>query len=112
MTPDHGERELLIQKLRWLRLPGMARLAHEILDEAAKTNLTHFEVMHRFCDEEKKSRLDSAVKRRIQDARFPQINTIDGFDFDFDACRKKLKSKYLALLDLTFLDQPFQGGKH
>jgi len=103
MKPDKDEVALLIQKLRWLRLPGMAGLVSEILDEAAKKNLTVLEVVHRFCDEEKKSRVDSAVKRRIQEAHFPQINTIDGFDFDFDPCRKKLKARYLALHDLTFL---------
>jgi DNA replication protein DnaC len=60
---------------------------------------------HRFCDEEKKSRIDGAVKRRIQEAHFPQINTIDAFDFDFDPCRKRLKSRYLALHDLAFVSK-------
>jgi len=103
MKPDSDELDLLLQKLRWLKLPGMARLASEVIDEAAKKNRTVLDVMHRFCDEEKKSRIDSAVKRRIQGAHFPQINTVDGFDFDFDACRKKLKARYLALHDLAFL---------
>ncbi|OGV62503.1 MAG: hypothetical protein A3K18_05730 [Lentisphaerae bacterium RIFOXYA12_64_32] len=103
MKADGDELDLLLQKLRWLRLPGMTRLAGEVLDEASKKNWTLLEVLHRLCDEEKKSRLDSAVKRRIQDAHFPQINTVDGFDFDFDPCRKKLKARYLALHDLAFL---------
>ena len=103
MRADKDELDLLIQKLRWLKLPGMVRLVAEILEEAAKKNLTLLEVLHRLCDEEKQSRLDSAVKRRIQGARFPQINTVDGFDFDFDSCRKKLKARYLALHDLGFL---------
>jgi len=41
----------------------------------------------------------------VRDARFPEINTIDGFDFDFDTLRKKLKSRYLGLLDLSFIDK-------
>ena len=36
-------------------------------------------------------------------ARFPEVNTIDGFDFDFDPDRKKLKARYLALHDLAFI---------
>jgi DNA replication protein DnaC len=103
MKHDPDELDLLLQKLRWLKLPGMARLAGELLAEAAKKNLTLLDVVHRLCDEEKKSRVDSAVRRRIQDARFPQINTVDAFDFDFDLCRKKLKARYLALHDLSFL---------
>ncbi len=105
MKHDPDDLELLVQKLRWLKLPGMARLVSELLDEAARKNLTSLEAIHRLCDEEKKSRIDSAVKRRIQDAHFPQINTVDAFDFDFDTCRKKLKARYLALHDLGFLDK-------
>jgi DNA replication protein DnaC len=50
-------------------------------------------------------RLRSAVERRIRDARFPEVNTVDAFDFDFDPARKKLRARYLALHDLAFLDK-------
>lgn len=100
---DRGELEQFLEKLRWLRLPGMARAAEALFAEAAKKNLTPLEVAHRLCEEEKKSRVEGAIKRRLQEARFPEINTVDAFDFDFDACRKKLKARYLALHDLAFL---------
>jgi DNA replication protein DnaC len=103
MTHDEDQLELLLEKLRWLRLPGMARAARELLAEAAKKNLTPLDVAHRLCDEEKKSRVDGAIKRRIHDARFPEVNTVDAFDFEFDLCRKKLRARYLALHDLAFL---------
>jgi DNA replication protein DnaC len=99
------EIDLLIQKLRWLKLPGMAEHVRTILARAAKDNLTALDVAHRLCDEEKASRLRSAVARRIKDARFPEINTVDAFNFDFDPCRKKLRARYLALHDLAFLDK-------
>ncbi len=97
--------DVLIEKLRWLRLPGMAQTVKAILDLATKDNLSALDVAHRLADEEKASRIRSAVIRRISSARFPEINTIDGFDFDFSACRKKLRARYLALHDLTFLDK-------
>jgi len=97
--------ELLVQKLRWLKLPGMARIVSELLEHAAKKNLTTIEVVHRLCDEEKENRLRSAVERRIRDARFPEINTVDAFNFEFDPARKKLRARYLALHDLTFLQR-------
>jgi DNA replication protein DnaC len=103
MKRDKDELELLTQKLRWLRLPGMAHAAPELLAEASKKNLSALEVIQRLCDEEKKSRLDGAVKRRIRDARFPEVNTVDAFDFGFDPCRKQLKARYLALHDLSFI---------
>src|SRR5690349_718118 len=105
MKDDPTNLDLLLEKLRWLRLPGMAKSAQAILDGATRDNWTPLQVMHRLCDEERRSRIDGAVKRRISDARFPEVNTVDGFDFDFDPCRKKLRARYLALHDLGFVDK-------
>src|SRR3954471_4361117 len=105
MKRDDDSLDLLIQKLRWLRLPGMAQLVPSLLEQAKNDNLTDLEILHRLCDEERASRMKSAVDRRIKDAKFPELNTVDGFDFDFDPIRKKLRARYLALHDLTFLDK-------
>lgn len=102
---DDDSLALLIDKLRWLRLPGMAGTVAEVCEAAAADNLTVLDVMHRLCDEERASRLKRAVDRRIRDARFPEVNTVDGFDFAFDAARKKIRARYLSLHDLTFLDK-------
>jgi DNA replication protein DnaC len=105
MKRDDNSLELLLQKLRWLRLPAMAQLVSELLDRAGKENLCTLDVLHRLCDEERAGRLKRAVDRRIHDARFPEVNTVDGFDFDFDTYRKKVRSRYLALHDLAFIDK-------
>ena len=104
MKKDQDLLELLLQKLRWLRLPGMAGAVEELLELAAKKNLSTLAVLDRLCDEEKESRMRSAVQRRVREARFPEINTVDAFDFNFDPVRKKLRSRYLALHDLSFLE--------
>jgi len=95
--------EELIAKLRWLKLPSMAQCVEELLDQAAKRNLTPLELLHRLCDEESSGRLQRAVERRIKAAGFPEINTVDAFDFSFSLCRKKLRARFLALLELGFL---------
>jgi DNA replication protein DnaC len=95
--------DLLLQKLRWLRLPGMTQLLPSLLEQAAEDNLTSLDIVHRLADEERKSRMDRAVARRIKGARFPELNTIDAFDFEFDSVRKRLRTRYLALHDLAFL---------
>jgi DNA replication protein DnaC len=105
MKRDDQSLELLLQKLRWLKLPAMAQCVSDLLELAAKDNLSVLDVVHRLCDEERASRLKRAVDRRIRDARFPEVNTVDGFDFDFDGCRKKARARYLALHDLAFLDK-------
>jgi DNA replication protein DnaC len=95
--------EVLVEKLRWLRLPGMAKTVAALLAQATKENFSTLDVVHRLCDEEKQSRLRSAIERRIRDAHFPEINTIDAFDFGFDVARKKMRTRYLALHDLGFI---------
>jgi DNA replication protein DnaC len=96
---------LVAEKLKWLRLPGMAEQLAPLLDKVAAENLSALQLVDRLCDEEKQSRLSHAVSRRIKDARFPEINTVDAFDFDFCPVRKKLRARYLALHDLTFINQ-------
>lgn len=93
------------EKLRWLRLPGMSRSLEALVERARKTNLTPLEIVDALCEEEKNSRIKSAVERRIRGARFAEINTVDGFDFEWDVVRKKVRARYLALHDLTFLDR-------
>jgi DNA replication protein DnaC len=100
---DDASVDVIIEKLRWLRLPGMAAAVKDLLQRAATENLTAAQVVTRLCDEEKHSRIRSSVDRRIKDARFPEINTIDAFDFDFDLARKKIRSRYLSLHDLSFI---------
>lgn len=96
---------LTIEKLRWLKLPGMARQISELLAKAARENLSALEVVDRLCDEEKANRLRNAIVRRVRDATFPEINTVEGFDFDYCPIRKKLRGRYLALHDLAFLEK-------
>jgi DNA replication protein DnaC len=95
--------ELTQDKLRWLRLPGMARALADLIEQGNEQGLSTLEIVSRLADEEKASRLKSAVERRVRDARFPEVNTIDAFDFAFDPVRKKLRTRYLRLHDLAFL---------
>lgn len=97
--------DLVTQKFRWLRLPGIAARLKDVVEHARTENLSALQVADRLADEEKASRLRSAVDRRVRDARFPEINTVDAFDFNFDTDRKKIRARYLALHDLSFLDR-------
>jgi len=99
------EISLVSQKLKWLRLPGMAEQLRPIVEKAAKENFSALQAVDRLCDEEKANRLRNAVERRIHDARFPEVNTVDAFDFDFCPVRKKARARYLALHDLAFIDK-------
>jgi DNA replication protein DnaC len=98
-------RAQVLEKLTWLRLPGMAASLPDLLERAQKNNLSALEAVDQLCDEERRSRISRSVDRRIKNARFPEINTIDGFNFGFDPARTKLRARYLALHDLGFLQK-------
>lgn len=104
-TRDEDALALLLEKLRWLRLPGMADQVAAILKKSTSENLTALHTMILLCDAERASRVQRAVAKRVKDARFPELNTVDGFDFACDPARKKLRARYLALHDLTFLSK-------
>jgi len=48
------EIDLLIQKLRWLRLPGMTKLVASLLERATKDNLSSLDVIHRLSDDRRR----------------------------------------------------------
>lgn len=97
--------EIVRDKLQWLRLPGMRENIPKLIEQANKKNLATIDVIDRLCDEEKVSRESHAVARRIKSAKFPEVNTIDAFDFTHDTTRKKIKARYLALHDMNFIAQ-------
>jgi DNA replication protein DnaC len=96
---------LLIAKLRALRLLGMAQTVAELLERAAKKNITTLDIIDQLCDEERQGRCQRSVDRRIKDAHVPEVNTVDAFDFACDPARKRLRSRYLALHDMAFLER-------
>ena len=97
--------EIVREKLRGLRWPGILEALAAVLAEAEQKNLAAIDVLDRLCDEEQRGRLRRGVERRIADAKFPEVNTVDAFDFAHDPVRRKLKGRYLALHDMTFLAQ-------
>ncbi len=65
-TDDDHSLDLLIPKLRALRLPGMARVLPTLLAQAKADNLTDLEILHRDRDFESLARtlIDAARPAR------------------------------------------------
>lgn len=103
MIRDNDKLSLLLDKLRALRLVGMADTVADVLARASQKNLGPLDVLDLLCDEEQQGRKRRAVERRVKDAHFPELNTVDAFDFSFDPTRKLLKNRYLALHDIAFI---------
>ena len=74
-------KELIVAQARDLKMPGLARAYEPLGRQAREEHWTHEDYLHEVLGAEQASRLESAVRHRIHDARFPEIKTLDAFDF-------------------------------
>lgn len=73
--------ELVRTQAKRLKMPGLARAFEAVARHALEEHWTHEEYLHEVLAAEETSRNDSAVQQRLREARFPEIKTLDGFDF-------------------------------
>lgn len=82
---------------------------HDTLDDqlapAVQENLSCLEFLHRILKREAESRDDKSLSRRMRQAGFPEIKTIDEFDFGFQMSIDK--RQVVQLMDMTWLEQAF-----
>jgi DNA replication protein DnaC len=109
--------ELILQETRQLKMPGAAR-AFEALGRQTREEKWSFEdYLHEVLSVEIASRQDSAVRQRIRDARFPEMKTLDQFDFaaadGIDAAQiaELARGDWLARGDNVLLAGPIGTGK-
>lgn len=81
MSRDAMVSDLVRQQARQLKMPGAAR-AFEALGRQAREEKWSFEdYLNEVLSVEVASRQESAVRQRLRDARFPEMKTLDQFDF-------------------------------
>jgi DNA replication protein DnaC len=73
--------DLVREQLRRLKMPGLSRSLDSLLRQARDERSSFEDFLHEALAVEETSRTDSAVRQRIQDARFPELKTLDAFDF-------------------------------
>ena len=73
----------LIKTLKELRLSGLADSLDIRLQEAAGHQLNHAEFLELILQDEIQVRHERMIKRRVKQAQFRELKTIDGFDFSF-----------------------------
>jgi DNA replication protein DnaC len=66
---------------RQLKMPGLARAFSDLARQAREEHWTHEDYLHDVLAVEIASRSESAVKQRIHGAGFPELKTLDEFDF-------------------------------
>lgn len=74
----------LEQKLRQLRLSGLARVFDVRLQQAVEGRLSHQEFFELLIDDELTRRRDRLLERRLRQAQFPERKSIEDFNFAFN----------------------------
>jgi DNA replication protein DnaC len=92
-TPDE-----LHQQLGYLNLTFMQEHVEELAGQAAEKQWSHVAFLTRLIEGEAALRQDRARVRRIQQARFPVLKTLDQFDFTWPAKINRLAVQNLFRL--------------
>jgi DNA replication protein DnaC len=95
--------QTLDAQLVYLRLPVIRRHALEQSRQAAREGWDHLRYLTHLIEQETRSRLDKSAQRRVRQARFPVIKTLDTFDWNWP---KKIPREAIEnLLSLRFLER-------
>ena len=73
--------ELLRAHARTLKMPGLARSFESLARQAREERWSYEEYLYETLSTELTSRTASAVRHRLQAARFPELKALDSFDF-------------------------------
>ncbi len=74
-------RDLVVVHTRALKLPGVARTFESLARQARDGHWPHEDYLQEVLSAEQASRHESVIRQRLREARFPEVKTLDDFDF-------------------------------
>src|SRR5438067_13829459 len=74
-------RDLVVVQTRALKLPGVARTFEALARQARDAHWPHEDYLHEVLSAGQASRHESVISQRLREARFPEVKTLDTFDF-------------------------------
>jgi DNA replication protein DnaC len=111
----------LFSQLEQLDLKTFAQGLRQTCQEDPSWAEQALPVLRRLVDQERACRLERTVARRLKGAGFVQTQTVDAFDFEYNPSTRKIKKRYLRLLEADpvsqnvgaiFCGQPGLGKTH
>ncbi len=81
-APTVGLQEsTIVEYAKQLQLPTLRRQFSRLAEEAAKQNQSHLSYLETLLESEAEERERNAIARRIQEAHFPKVKTLEEFEF-------------------------------
>ena len=96
---EHNRR--LEEHLKYLKLPFIREHCQTLATQAAEKQLPHIDYLEKLADGEAALRRDRSIQRRIQQARFPVIKTLDQFNWSWPKKVNRLQVKNLFRLQFV-----------
>ena len=109
--------DLIRVQARQLKMPGLARAFEDLSRHARQEQWSYEDYLHDLLGAEINSRVESAVKHRIRGAGFPELKTLDEFDFAIaeglaaPAIAELAKGNWIADGENVLLVGPIGTGK-
>lgn len=109
--------DIMREQLKRLKMPGLSRALETLLRQADQERWSFQDFLHECLTVEEASRSESAVRERIRAARFPEMKTLDAFDFKAaDGVDAKLvadlaRGQWIAARRNVILAGPIGTGK-
>jgi DNA replication protein DnaC len=100
-APGDVVAEALRAQLAELNLPFMREHCHTVAQTAADKHWSHLDYLCELAASEAAARQDRRVQRRIKDARFPVLKTLDQFDWNWPARINRMQVQNLFHLDFV-----------
>lgn len=97
------EPKTLAEKLKTLHLFNAIERYEALSKHAAKHNLSYEKFLEQFVDEELGAKNKRIIERRVREAKFSVITTLDQYDFSYP--KKVDKKLILELFDLKFIER-------
>ena len=84
-APPHSLCDDVITALRTLGVAIPREVLDAALTAAEKESLGHLAFLHRLLADPAAARRQRAIERRIRQAKFREVTSLDGFDWEFNA---------------------------
>jgi DNA replication protein DnaC len=111
--------DALQDKLRKLHLSGIIKTADMRIEQAIREKLSYQEFLEILINDELMNRTNNGNQRRMQQAKFPQIKTIEEFNFNYQPSINRQTIYHLGACEfirkkenIAFIGPPGTGKTH